>query len=84
MHGFAAGGGGLGLVCASDFVIAAESAQFMSGATRVGMAPDAGVSVTLPKLVGLRQALDIVLRSPQLTAAEALRHRADHPGGARR
>lgn len=72
VHGFAAGGGGLGLVCASDFVIAAESARFMSGATRVGMAPDAGVSVTLPKLVGLRRALDIVLRSPQLDAAEAL------------
>ena len=72
VHGFAAGGGGLGLVCAADFVIAEESAMFMSGATRVGMAPDAGVSVTLPKLVGLRRALDIVLRSPQLTAAEAL------------
>src|SRR5688500_3434763 len=26
VHGFAAGGGGLGLVCASDIVIAAESA----------------------------------------------------------
>ncbi|MGI9053030.1 MAG: enoyl-CoA hydratase/isomerase family protein [Ilumatobacteraceae bacterium] len=54
VHGFAAGGGGFGLVCASDVVVAAESAKFLLGATRVGMAPDAGGTVTLPKLVGLR------------------------------
>src|ERR1700757_5367341 len=47
VQGFAAGGGGFGLVCASDLVIAAESAKFLSGATRVGMVSDAGVSVTL-------------------------------------
>ena len=29
VHGFAAGGGGLGLVCASDIVLAGESARFM-------------------------------------------------------
>ena len=46
VQGYAAGGGGLGLVCASDFVVAAQSAKFMAGATRVGMAPDGGVSVT--------------------------------------
>lgn len=72
VHGFAAGGGGLGLVCASDFVVAAESAKFMSGAVRVGMAPDAGVSVTLTQLVGLRKAMEILLTNPTLTAAEAL------------
>ncbi|MFI1918241.1 enoyl-CoA hydratase/isomerase family protein [Nocardia sp. NPDC020380] len=72
VHGFAAGGGGFGLVCASDFVIAAESAKFMSGAVRVGMAPDAGVSVTLTQLVGLRKALEILLTNPTLSAAEAL------------
>ncbi len=72
VQGFAAGGGGLGLVCASDLVIAAESAKFFSGAVRVGMAPDGGVSVTLTQLVGLRQALRIVLTNPTLSAAEAL------------
>ena len=53
VQGFAAGGGGFGLVCASDIVIAGESAKFLAGATRVAMAPDAGVSVTLSRLVGL-------------------------------
>lgn len=71
VHGFAAGGGGLGLVCASDIVLAGESAKFMSGAARVGMAPDAGSSVTLPQLVGLRKAMEILLLNPTLTAAEA-------------
>ncbi len=72
VQGFAAGGGGFGLVCASDLVVAAESAKFLGGATRVGMAPDAGTTVTLPALVGLRKALEISLTNPVLSAAEAL------------
>jgi len=72
VQGFAAGGGGLGLVCSSDLVVAARSAKFFSGAVRVGMAPDGGSSVTLTQLVGLRQALRILLTNPTLTAHEAL------------
>lgn len=72
VQGFAAGGGGFGLVCAADLVVAGRSAKFLAGATRVGMAPDAGVSVTLPRLVGLRKAAEIVLTNPTLSAAEAL------------
>ncbi|OSC28449.1 enoyl-CoA hydratase [Mycobacterium vulneris] len=72
VQGFAAGGGGLGLVCASDIVISGRSARFFSGAVRVGMAPDGGSSVTLAQLVGLRQALRILLTNPTLTADEAL------------
>jgi len=72
VQGFAAGGGGFGLVCASDIVIAAESARFLAGATRVAMAPDAGVSVTLSRLVGLRKAMSILLTNPVIPAAEAL------------
>jgi 2-(1,2-epoxy-1,2-dihydrophenyl)acetyl-CoA isomerase len=72
VHGFAAGGGGFGLACASDLVIAARSAKFLLGATRVGMAPDAGGSVTLTQLVGLRKAMEIALTNPVLSAAEAL------------
>lgn len=72
VQGFAAGGGGLGLVCASDIVVAGRSAKFFSGAVRVGMAPDGGSSVTLTQLVGLRQALRILLTNPTLSAAEAL------------
>jgi 2-(1,2-epoxy-1,2-dihydrophenyl)acetyl-CoA isomerase len=72
VQGFAAGGGGLGLVCASDIVIAGESAKFMSGATRVGMAPDGGSTVTLGRIVGHRKAMEIVLTNPTITAPDAL------------
>lgn len=72
VQGFAAGGGGFGFVCAADMVVAAESAKFLAGATRVGMAPDAGMSVTLQNLVGFKKAVDILFTNPVLSAQEAL------------
>lgn len=72
VQGFAAGGGGMGLVCASDFVVAAASSKFLAGATRVAMVPDAGVSVTLTHLVGLRKAMEILMLNPTIAASEAL------------
>ncbi|TNC25128.1 enoyl-CoA hydratase/isomerase family protein [Amycolatopsis alkalitolerans] len=71
VDGFAAGGGGFGLVCAADFVLATERARFLPAATAVGMAPDAGTTVTLSRIVGIREAMRIVLTNPRLTAAEA-------------
>lgn len=71
IQGFAAGGAGFGFACATDLVVAAESAKFFSGAVRVGMAPDAGTSVTLSRIVGLRRAMDILLTNPTLSAQEA-------------
>ena len=71
VQGFAAGGGGLGLVCASDFVVAAESSKFLAGATRVAMVPDGGVTVSLIYLVGLRQAMEILLLNPTVSARDA-------------
>jgi 2-(1,2-epoxy-1,2-dihydrophenyl)acetyl-CoA isomerase len=72
VQGWATGGGGFGLVCASDIVLAAASSHFMLGATRVGMAPDAGLSVTLQRLVGFRRAMDIALNNPVIDAPRAL------------
>lgn len=72
VQGYAAGGGGLGLVCASDIVVAGSSAKFMAGATRVGMAPDGGASVALPRLVGFRRAMDMILTNRIVEAPEAL------------
>lgn len=72
VHGYAAGGGGMGLVCSSDIVIASESSNFLAGATRVGMVPDAGVTVSLTQLVGLRKAMEIALLNPVIPAAKAL------------
>jgi len=72
VQGAATGGGGLGLVCAADLVLAGPRARFSLGATRVGMAPDAGLSVTLTRLIGLRQALWLALVNPMLDAHQAL------------
>jgi 2-(1,2-epoxy-1,2-dihydrophenyl)acetyl-CoA isomerase len=72
INGYAAGGGGLGLACAADIAVAGASARFMAGATRVGMAPDAGASVILPRLVGFRRAAEIMLTNRVVGAQEAL------------
>src|SRR6202034_52602 len=72
VQGVAAGGGGMGLVCSADLVVAGTSSKFLAGATRVAMVPDAGVSVTLTQLVGFRKAMEILLFNPVITAAEAL------------
>lgn len=71
-QGYTAGGGGMGILCASDIAIAGESAKFLAGATRVGMAPDAGLSVTLPRLVGARKATELLLMNSTVSAAEGL------------
>jgi len=71
VQGFAAGGGGLGLVCASDIVIAGASAKFLAGATRVARVPDAGASVILPRLIGFRRAMEILISNRVILAQEA-------------
>ena len=72
VQGFAAGGGGLGLVCASDIVIAGASSKFLAGATRVAMVPDGGASVILPHLIGFRRAMEILVSNRVVSAEEAL------------
>ncbi len=65
-------GGGLGLVFGADLVIAAESARFTMAYTRAALSPDASTSFFLPRLVGLRRALDLTLTNRPLSAREAL------------
>jgi 2-(1,2-epoxy-1,2-dihydrophenyl)acetyl-CoA isomerase len=65
-------GGGLGLVFGADLVIAAESARFAMAYTRAALSPDASTSFFLPRLVGLRRALELTLTNRVLSAREAL------------
>lgn len=71
VQGFATGGAGMGLVCCSDLVICGHSARFMAGATRVGMAPDAGATAMLSRIVGFRRAMELVLTNRFVDAEEA-------------
>ena len=67
-----AAGAGMGFVGASDLVVAAESAKFVMAYTGVGLTPDGSSSWFLPRLVGLRRALELTLTNRVLSAAEAL------------
>jgi len=71
VHGSAAGAG-LGLVAASDLVVAGASTKFVMAYTGVGLTPDGSSSWFVPRLVGLRRALELTLTTRVLTAGEAL------------
>ena len=67
-----AAGAGLSLACACDIVIAAESARFVMAYTRLGLTPDGSSTYFLPRIVGLKRALDLTLTNRLLSAKEAL------------
>ena len=55
VHGPAIGGG-LGLALVADFRITCPEARFSANFNRLGFHPGFGLSVTLPRLIGLQQA----------------------------
>ncbi len=67
-----AAGGGLSLVLAGDIVVAAESARFTMAYSKIGATPDGSSSYFLPRLIGLRRALELYLTNRVLSAREAL------------
>ena len=72
VHG-AAAGAGLSLMLQADYVIAAEGTRFNLAYINLGTSCDVGASWALPRLVGLRHALEIALLGDTLTTADALR-----------
>lgn len=64
-------GAGLSLVAAADFAYAAESARFGASFVNVGLVPDMGGTVTLPRLVGLRTAKELAFTGRLIDAAAA-------------
>ncbi len=72
LHG-AVAGGSMSLACACDIAVAAEGTTFNLAYTRIGASSDLSSSWHLPRLVGLRNAMQIALLSESFDAAEALR-----------
>lgn len=68
----AAAGGGLSLACAADLIVAADTAKFSVAYSAIGFSVDGGLSYSLPRIVGLRKALDLALTNRRVSAAEAL------------
>jgi 2-(1,2-epoxy-1,2-dihydrophenyl)acetyl-CoA isomerase len=66
-----AAGGGLSLAIAGDLVLAAESARFTMAYSRIAATPDGSSSYWLPRLVGLRRAIELFYTNRVLTAREA-------------
>ncbi|HEV8716653.1 MAG TPA: enoyl-CoA hydratase-related protein [Candidatus Binatia bacterium] len=66
-----AAGAGLSLVCSCDLVLAAESAKFTMAYTRVGLTPDGSSTYFLPRIVGLKRALELTLTNRLFSAQEA-------------
>ncbi|MBD9392743.1 enoyl-CoA hydratase/isomerase family protein [Acidovorax sp. ACV01] len=72
VHGVAAGAG-LSLLLMADYVIAAEGTRFNLAYINLGASCDVGASWALPRLVGVRKALEIALMGEAFTAGDALR-----------
>jgi cyclohexa-1,5-dienecarbonyl-CoA hydratase len=65
-------GGGMELATFCDFVLATESAQFGQPEIKLGCFPPVAM-VTLPRLIGMQSAADLILTGRTIGAAEAHR-----------
>ena len=66
-----AAGAGANLALAGDLVLAARSARFIQAFCRIGLAPDAGGTWFLPRLVGPARAAGLALLGDSLSADTA-------------
>jgi 2-(1,2-epoxy-1,2-dihydrophenyl)acetyl-CoA isomerase len=67
-----AAAGGLGLALCCDLVVASEHASFEWAYGKTGLSGAESATFLLPRLIGLRGALDLALLSPRLDAHSAL------------
>ena len=72
IHG-AVAGAGVGMALAADLAIAADDTQFNLAYGRIAATPDVGTTWALPRVVGLRRALEMTLLCETYDAVEALR-----------
>lgn len=64
-------GVGLVLACYCDVRVASESAMFLTAFSRVGLIAEHGIAWLLPRIVGHGMAMDLLLSSRRIGAAEA-------------
>jgi len=66
-----AAGAGMSLAMACDMAVAADSARFTMAYSKIGATPDGSSTYFLPRLVGVRRALELTYTNRVLTAREA-------------
>lgn len=64
-------GAGLGLAMATDARIISKNARLMAGYTRIGGSPDAGLTITLPQVMGYEKALRFMMENRMVNGKEA-------------
>ncbi len=68
----AVAGFGLSLMNACDLVVAADDAYFASAYRSIALTPDGGGSWALPRIVGVRRAMELLLLGDRFDARRAL------------
>lgn len=66
-------GAGFSLLLLCDIVLLADSARLCMVFQRIGAVPDCGAMYTLPRIVGLQRAKELMLSAREVGAEEALR-----------
>jgi 2-(1,2-epoxy-1,2-dihydrophenyl)acetyl-CoA isomerase len=69
----ACAGLGFSLVLASDLAIAADNAFFTSAYTKIGTSPDGGSTYFLPRVLGMKRAMELAVLSDRIEASDAER-----------
>jgi len=67
----AVAGFGFSLMCACDLVVASETTSCKLAYCQLGVSPDGGGSYTLPRLVGVRRAIELAMLDERIDAARA-------------
>lgn len=66
-----AAGAGMSLVCACDLAYASENSKFVMAYNKIGLTPDGSGSYFLPRIVGMKRALELMYTNRLLDAKEA-------------
>ncbi len=66
-------GAGMGVALATDLAIATDDAMFTMAYTGIGVSPDGSSTFSLPRLVGTRVAMDMILTNRRIMAPEAVK-----------
>ena len=66
-----AAGAGMSIAISGDLVLAARSAHFTAAYGAIGLTPDGGMTWTLPRLIGMRKAQELLITNRRVGAEEA-------------